>query len=57
MTRHNITASDEDWQALKELGSGNASEGIRVALRKSQERDLLIDALSGLALQEKEQGK
>jgi len=32
MTRHNITASDADWQALRELGNGNASEGIRKAL-------------------------
>jgi len=32
MTRHNITVSDADWQALRELGNGNASEGIRKAL-------------------------
>jgi len=32
MTRHNITTSDADWQALRELGNGNASEGIRKAL-------------------------
>ena len=32
MTRHNITTSDADWQTLRELGNGNASEGIRKAL-------------------------
>lgn len=32
--RRNIYMSDADWQFLTELGSGNASQGLRVAIDK-----------------------
>jgi len=33
--RRNIYITDDDWMALRRLGFGNASEGIREALRKA----------------------
>ncbi len=30
--RRSVTITDSDWQALKKLGNGNASAGIREAL-------------------------
>lgn len=32
--RRSVTINERDWQALKKLGSGNASAGIRQALRQ-----------------------
>jgi len=33
--RRSVTITEPDWQALKKLGNGNASGGIREALRIS----------------------
>lgn len=33
--RRNVTVNDENWQVLKKLGNGNASAGIREAVRKA----------------------
>lgn len=30
--RRNVTINEQDWKALKELGGGNASAGIRKAV-------------------------
>lgn len=32
-TRHNVYIDDMSWRKAKELGGGNASEGIRIALQ------------------------
>lgn len=31
--RRSVTINEQDWQALKKLGNGNASAGIRKAIR------------------------
>lgn len=31
--RRSVTITEPDWQALKKLGNGNASAGIRKALK------------------------
>lgn len=33
--RRSVTITDSDWQTLKKLGNGNASAGIREAVRKA----------------------
>lgn len=35
--RRSVTITEPDWQKLKALGNGNASAGIREALRMSNE--------------------
>lgn len=37
--RRNVSIRDTDYAALQALGGGNASEGIRVALRQCRTRD------------------
>lgn len=32
--RRNVTINDENWARLKQIGQGNASEGIRMLLRE-----------------------
>lgn len=39
--RRNISIRDTDYAALQALGGGNASEGIRVALRQCRPRDMI----------------
>ena len=34
--RRAVTITEPDWQALKKLGDGNASAGIRQALRQTE---------------------
>lgn len=36
--RRSVTITEPDWKALRKLGSGNASAGIREALRLTYER-------------------
>lgn len=36
--RRSVTINEKDWQKLKTLGKGNASAGIREALRLAYER-------------------
>lgn len=36
--RRSVTITEPDWQKLKALGNGNASAGIREALRLAYER-------------------
>lgn len=33
--RRSVTVNEDDWQALKRLGNGNASAGIRESVRKA----------------------
>lgn len=33
--RRSVTITEPDWKALKKLGNGNASAGIREAIRMS----------------------
>ena len=35
--RRSVTITEPDWQALKKLGNGNASAGIRRLLREAGE--------------------
>lgn len=37
--RRNVSIRDTDYTALQALGGGNASEGIREALRQCRPRD------------------
>lgn len=34
--RRSVTVNDENWRALKAIGQGNASEGIRRLLRERE---------------------
>jgi hypothetical protein len=38
--RRAITLEDAYWEYAKEIGHGNASEGLRIALRKMLEEEL-----------------
>lgn len=35
----NLSLSDADYARLRELGNGNASEGVREALRRSEDNE------------------
>ena len=42
--RRNVTVNDENWARLKQIGRGNASEGIRVLLREVEAHKELYGA-------------
>lgn len=34
--RRSVTVNDENWRALKAIGQGNASEGIRKLIKQAE---------------------